>query len=103
MTDPELLAAIGRMEKEFRFAKTMPWIPHWYVIRTKENERDWWRLFHAVQQDGVTELWHRRRFKYLYPGDNWRYWTMVATAEEKPILINRARLTDQTDRQPRLI
>jgi len=85
-------SALARLDRQFRFAKTRPWHPHYYVIRTEQNAKDWWLLFHRVQKDGVVELWHQQKFKYLYPGDGWQYWPMVETAEEKPILINWAKI-----------
>jgi hypothetical protein len=52
MTD-DILVVIGRLA--FRFAKTMPQMPHEYAVRSAENEADFVALFEAVQAHGVRE------------------------------------------------
>jgi hypothetical protein len=53
----------------------------------------------AIKQHGQTERWKGRAGKYLYPGDDWRYWFMSADREESRI-INRCTLADtETFRQ----
>jgi hypothetical protein len=58
----------------FKFAKTMPETPHWYVIMTAANEADFLALFHAVKEHGVDERWGRATYRYWYPGDGFKYW-----------------------------
>jgi hypothetical protein len=96
MTEPlseenarELHAAIRRLT--FVYAKTMPHIPHEYVVRIAENEADYTRLYRAVQEHGRWEKWGKARYRYLYPGDGWRYWIMGPT--KWSFIINRARIT----------
>jgi hypothetical protein len=75
---------------KFAFAKTMPDIPHWYVKRTPENEKDYLRLFATIQKFGRVEQWGGKSYRYWYPGDGYRYWAMT-TAVGQSCVINRAR------------
>ena len=77
----------------FKFAKTMPEIPHEYVVRTPENETDFVELFHAVRQNGVEERFGRRTYRYWYPGDAWKYWAMPGDLPRCQV-INRAKVDD---------
>jgi hypothetical protein len=79
----------------FKFAKTMPEIPHEYVVRTSENEADWVELFHTVREKGVDERWGRRTYRYWYAGDGWKYW---AVPDDLPRcqIINRAKVDDDS-------
>jgi hypothetical protein len=73
----------------FVFAKTMPEIPHEYVIRTKENWAAFMRLWDTIDERGMPGTFRGRRYKYWYRGDGWRYWCM---GPKWPYLINRARV-----------
>ena len=93
MTDfdrDHILAVIGRLQ--FVFAQQMPEAPHEYTIRSKDEgsdaAADYARLYQAVQERGLWEKWGKNRYRYLYPGDGWRYWTM---GPRYGFLINRAR------------
>jgi hypothetical protein len=77
----------------FRFAKTMPEIPHEYVVRSPDNEADFVALFHAVQQNGVSERFGQRRYRYWYAGDGYKYWSMTTILAQSKI-INRAKVDD---------
>jgi hypothetical protein len=79
----------------FKFAKTMPEIPHEYVVRTPENEADFVGLFHTVRQNGVDERWGRRAYRYWYAGDGWKYWAMPYDLPRCQI-INRAKVDDDS-------
>lgn len=82
----EILATIARLT--FQFAKTMPESPHEYTTRKPENEVDYARLYQAVKDHGRWEKWGKNRYRYLYPGDGWRYWLL---GPKYSFLINRAR------------
>jgi len=84
----------------FKFAKTMPEIPHWYVVRSAENEADYVALFRTIQRDGVSEKFGRARYRYWYAGDGWKYWAMT-TDVTKSQIINRAKVKDDDD--PKLL
>jgi hypothetical protein len=87
----ELRALIGRLA--FRFAKTMPHIPHEYAVRSPENEADYVTLAQAILDHGIYGYWGKRRYRYLYPGDGWKYWLMTTSIRQSRIL-NRARVAD---------
>lgn len=78
---------------EWKFAKTMPWVPHFYINRMKLSpedklEFDW---FVAKSREYGTMLaWGKKESKPYWFIDEWKYWTMMAPIEETFIL-NRAR------------
>jgi len=85
---------------QFVFAKTMPEIPHEYVIRRAESAKgpgNWdafTTLWKTIAERGVAGTFtgtdgRTRRYKYWYRGDGWRYWCM---GPKWPYLINRARV-----------
>ena len=74
----------------FRVAKTMPEIPHEYVVRTPENEAAYVALFNLIVEKGVREKWGRAWYQYWYPGDGWKYWRMNNDIRYSRVL-NRAR------------
>ena len=41
-----------------------------------ENEAEYMRLFHRITQEGVWEMFQGRRYRYWYPGDGFKYWSM---------------------------
>jgi hypothetical protein len=88
MTDHDhILEAIGKLD--FVFAKTMADNPHEYTTRRPENEAAYLALYDAVKEHGRPEKWGKARYRYLYPGDGWRYWTM---GPRFGFIINRARV-----------
>jgi hypothetical protein len=101
MADPEL-APVDPAERErelvelrelvagltFRFAKTMPQFPHWYVVRDPDNEAVYLRLFRAIRTYGQDQKFGPFRGRYLHLGDGWKYWAMTAW-EGKSRIINR--------------
>jgi hypothetical protein len=74
----------------FRIAKTMPEIPHEYVVRSPENEAAYVALFNLIVAHGVHEKWGRQKYQYWYPGDGWKYWRMTNDIRLSRVL-NRAR------------
>lgn len=81
----------------FRFASTMPEIPHEYVVRSPDNEAAYVALFNAIMQYGVYESWAGRRKPYLYPGDGRKYWAMTTKLYESGV-INRMKIGDDLER-----
>ena len=73
----------------FVFAKTMPEIPHYYVKRTPENEKDYVALFNAIRKFGRVQKWRGRPYRYWHPGDGYKYWAMTSETRQSWI-INRA-------------
>jgi hypothetical protein len=85
----ELRQVAARLD--FRSAKTMLDRPHEYVVRTQENEADYLALFEAIQAHGQRSRYGKRWYRYLHPGDGYRYWAMT-TAVGQSWIINRARV-----------
>jgi len=90
---------------DYRFAKTMPQIPHFYTLR-KNWEDD--KLFEGVVQ-AIRDLgeirpwpappkkpWHKHSY---FDAGEWSYWSMGAPLD-KTILINRAKTHQETTAQP---
>ena len=83
---------------KFVFAKTMPEIPHYYVKRTPENERDYVALFNAIMKDGVVEKWRGKPYRYWYRGDGYKYWAMTSALGGQSLVINRAEVDAPTSK-----
>ncbi len=86
-------ARIFIAKHEWKFAKTMPWVPHFYINRMKLNpedklEFDW--FVEKSREYGVLATWGKHQPKPYWYIDEWKYWTMMAPVEETFIL-NRAR------------
>ena len=79
----------------FRYAKTMPWCPHWYAVRSPENEQEYVRMYEAVRKHGVYERWRGRKRQYWYAGDGFKYWVMTSNVAQSRIL-NRTRVDEPT-------
>jgi hypothetical protein len=73
----------------FHFARSMAEVPHWWCKAGREPPRDedFWALFEAINKFGVSEMWNGRRYKYLYPGNGFRYWHVGPVYR----IINRSR------------
>jgi hypothetical protein len=75
----DALAYISKVD--WRFAKTMPTIPHEYTLREwrPELEPEFLALAHLIRTEGTIEPWPVIRPKYhmhyLVVGDN-KYWAM---------------------------
>lgn len=83
-------------EVNWRFAKTMPQWPHWYVMEpwNPGREAEFRELVRRVFEEGQDEPWgqrpHRRIVRYYRLGE-WKYWVMDPSIEDTD-LINRARI-----------
>jgi len=74
---------------KFRFAKTLPDSPHFYVVRSAENNAEYEALFRMIEQQGVWEEWKGKPYQYLYLGA-YKYWRMTEDITQSTA-INRAR------------
>ena len=84
----------------FRFAKTMPEIPHEYVVRSPENESDYVELFDIIRREGRIETWRGNPYRYWYRGDGYKYWAMTADIALSKV-INRAKVEADGAELPR--
>ena len=73
---------------QFKFAKTMPWLPHYYTLRDKWDLDKFKEAVIALRALGTPRRFGKREFIYYDFGGN-TYWTMGDTIENT-ILINRA-------------
>jgi hypothetical protein len=74
---------------KWKFASTMPWRPHWYVIREKCEEAKFVGFVEFIRVNGVVRSFGKRTFVY-FDLDGFTYWTMGNPVAETTI-INRAR------------
>ena len=77
--DLNRIAELLRNEK-WTWAKTMPGIPHEYIVRDKclMGEENFLMIVLAQRDLGTNEIWGKYHFPYLYV-DGYKYWTMVDT------------------------
>jgi len=89
--DIEHIKSLLNSEK-WMWAKTMPGIPHEYIVRgkTKMSEDDFLMIVHAQRDLGKVEIWGNYSFPYLYV-DGYKYWTMGDTFENT-IILNRQKV-----------
>ena len=75
----------------WKFAKTMPHIPHWYTLRERAmRDEDFVTLVKFIRTYGYDAHWGRFYHRYLEL-DGWKYWTM-GTWLESTAIINRERI-----------
>jgi hypothetical protein len=97
MTLDQLREAVAGLS--WTYAKTMPDIPHWYIVRGRTCPEDLYvALFQAVEAHGEYALFQppdpdRKpyRQKYLELGDGLKYWVMTGSMGASRVL-NRARI-----------
>jgi len=96
--------------KSWRFAKTMPTIPHWYIVRanpTNEDDDNFVDFAQLIRDKGVHMKWGKYNFPYLIL-DGYKYWSMGYPLRKYPLgseldkevdtaIINRARLDGEKD------
>ena len=76
-------------QEKWIWAKTMPSIPHEYIVRGKcrMQEEDFLMIVHVQRDFGKHEVWGKYNFPYLYL-NGYKYWTMGDTFENT-IILNR--------------
>ena len=76
---------------QWKFAKTMPFAPHEYIVRDKcpLTDEEFVYFVDMKRRFGVKERWGKYNNPYLYI-DDYKYWTMGAPYEETTV-INRAK------------
>lgn len=86
------------LEKEkWTWAKTMPSIPHEYIVRDNclMGEENFLMIVHVQRELGAPEKWGYNTLPYLYI-DGYKYWTMGDTSE-KTTIINRQKVFAEFD------
>lgn len=74
----------------WRFAETMPHVPHEYTVRGQTLDADFELFVRHVREHGYRASFGGRVYTYLEI-DGWKYWTMGAPPAETTI-INRAKV-----------
>lgn len=73
MTDQEIQDFIDG--NEWRFAKTMPQHPHWYVVRDRCTSRETFEKFVIhIREHGYTEYFYSKAF-IMFNFGKYKYWT----------------------------
>jgi hypothetical protein len=89
MSDEEINDFIN--SHTWKFAKSMPKMPHWYVVRENcRNDHEFCRLVMHIRKHGYKKTFWRKTYIYLDVG-NHCYWTMGNPLWDTTIL-NRAEL-----------
>lgn len=74
------------------FAKSMPTMPHWYIVRDKCTDESLFIEFVLfIRANGIPKKFFRSTYIY-YVVDGFEYWTMGSPIEVTKI-INRASLS----------
>jgi SAM-dependent methyltransferase len=97
MTPQEVGELLER--QQYKFAKTMPWLPHWYTLKKTWDDGDQYRRVIAwILRNGELRVWGKNRSirRYFDFGD-YRYWPMT-TDPAQSILLNRAVISTDTSR-----
>ena len=84
----KVLACLER--QTWVFAKTMPWVPHWYTLRRNwSSDAEFVRVVELMREHGQDEEYGKakRRHRVLVLG-GFKYWTMESDITDT-ILINR--------------
>lgn len=92
MTPEEFAAFVARAP--WRFAATMPEVPHEYTLRRQHDPQVFEAAVRFIREHGRPARWGRTTRIY-FELDGKRYWTMGWPVEQT-IVLNRAAL-DRTD------
>ena len=74
-------------KSSWRFAKTMPKIPHWYTLRKNADNREFDNAVQFIRAFGYDDWYWGKKYKAINV-KGFKYWTMGAPIK-KTILINR--------------
>lgn len=84
----------------WKFAKTMASIPHWYTVRDRNDpEKDalYRRLVNYIAENNYKKWFFRRQWRYCDIGE-YMYWLDMIEDENTSKLINRT-LIDEEERR----
>ena len=85
-------------DNKWTFAKSMPLVPHEYVVRRNVDNDKFIGFVKLVRAEGEIRPWGRYRHTYL-DIDGWCYWTMGAPLVVT-IILNRAKLNEEGKTAP---
>ena len=72
---------------KWTYAKTMPEWPHYYIVRSPDNEGMFVKTVEHIRANGYEERFYHQKNMY-FDEDEYAYWAM-GDATGKPIVINR--------------
>ncbi len=75
MNDPSFDPLEFVRSSTWTFAKTMPHIPHWYVVRGRVPEEDFDAFDRLIKASGYRATWRGYENTYLELG-GWKYWVI---------------------------
>ena len=78
-------------KSHWRFAKTMPGIPHWYTLKSDCDNNEFEQAVQTIRKDGYDDPYYGKVYRAINVG-SYKYWTMGAPVKETT-LINRKKLT----------
>lgn len=75
------------------FASSMPWIPHWYIVKRNVDRGLFDELARHIHTEGRLGRWGREYVNWYlhFPGHPFYYWTMHGQLHEI-FIINRGRV-----------
>lgn len=98
---PEDVGAILE-EQQYKFARTMPWLPHWYTLKETWDDPALYRDVIAwILCHGELRVWGKKRtVRRYFDYRQYRYWAMTTDPDES-ILLNRAKIeSDKSEPLP---
>lgn len=82
-------------EVQWRFAKTMPWIPHEYTVGAWGDHQRFVLAKEFITENGYLARWRTKEPNYYYDLDGWRYWSYTS-------LINRQQIGSRNSEVERM-
>lgn len=84
------------LAKDFKYAKTMPDLPHWYTLReTWSDNKEFDSCVRFIRKNGYAEVFKGMKY-IMYNLNGYKYWTM-GDLIVRTILINRALVSYESD------
>jgi len=91
---------IGQLleQQRYKFARTMPWHPHWYTLKDTWTDGDEYRsVIEWILENGEMRVWGKQKPRRYFDYGEWRYWPMTTNPDES-ILLNRAKIAGDKSR-----
>lgn len=81
---------------DWKFAKTMPKWPHWYVVRERcRNDDEFLAMVRLIRTWGYDDMFGKMKLRYI-DFEGYKYWTMGCT-ENVTCIINRAQIKEDIE------
>jgi hypothetical protein len=82
--------------QNFRFAKSMPKMPHWYSNRNEwKNDKDFCDVVQFIRDNGNEEYFFSKKYFYYYY-NGYKYWTLgnplCYIDKTKTYILNKAKM-----------